>query len=161
MPRKLTRWSQFVAMGMAQLAGRASLRDIVSNLGAQSRKLYRLGVGKVSRSSLARVNAEKPWELYEVRPVRRDDAPRRQPQRPRRLDVRRPAVRHRHERRQTAAEIQRHVRFQRALRLPELRPREHRQAQVDHGRRRPGPTAAASACASVAAYPLPGSAPAW
>ena len=64
MPRRLTRWSQFVAMGMAQLAGRASLRDIVSNLAAQSRKLYHLGVGEVSRSSLARVNAEKPWELY-------------------------------------------------------------------------------------------------
>ena len=64
MPRKLTRWSQFVAMGMAQLAGRCSLRDIVSNLSAQSRKLYHLGVGEVSRSSLARVSAEKPGELY-------------------------------------------------------------------------------------------------
>ena len=64
MPRKLTRWGQFVAMGMAQLAGRCSLRDIVSNLSAQSRKLYHLGIGEVSRSSLARVNAEKPWELY-------------------------------------------------------------------------------------------------
>ena len=28
MPRKLTRWSQFMAMGMAQLAGRCSLRDM-------------------------------------------------------------------------------------------------------------------------------------
>ncbi len=64
MARKLTRWDQFVAMGMAQLSGRVSLRDIVSNLSAQSRKLYHLGVGEVSRSSLARVNAEKPWELY-------------------------------------------------------------------------------------------------
>ena len=64
--RKMTRWSQFVAMGMAQLAGRASLRDIVSNLSAQSHKLYHLGVGEVSRSSLARVNAEKPSELYEA-----------------------------------------------------------------------------------------------
>ena len=63
MARKMTRWSQFVAMGMGQLAGRAGLRDIVSNLSAQSRKLCRLGVGEVSRSSLARVNAEKPWEL--------------------------------------------------------------------------------------------------
>ena len=63
--RKLTRWGQFVAMGMAQLAGRASLRDIVSNLSAQSRKLYHLGVGEVSRSSLARVNAEKPSGLCE------------------------------------------------------------------------------------------------
>ena len=66
MARKLTRWGQFVAMGMAQLAGRVSLRDIVSNLSAQSRKLYHLGIGEVSRSSLARVNAEKPWGLYEA-----------------------------------------------------------------------------------------------
>ena len=65
MPRKLTRWDQFAAMGMAQLTGRCSLRDIVSNLSAQSRKLYRLGAGEVSRSSLARVNAEKPWGLYQ------------------------------------------------------------------------------------------------
>ena len=28
-------------------------------------KLYHLGVGVVTRSSLARVNAEKPWEMYE------------------------------------------------------------------------------------------------
>ena len=68
--RKLTRWSQFVAMGMAQLAGRSSLRDIVSNLSAQSRKLCHLGAGEVSRSSLSRVNADKPWELY--RAGRRD-----------------------------------------------------------------------------------------
>ena len=61
----MTRWGQFVAMGMAQLTGRCSLRDIVSNLAAQSCKLYHLGVGVVTRSSLARVNAEKPWEMYE------------------------------------------------------------------------------------------------
>ena len=36
----------------------------MSNLSAQSRKLYHPGVGEVSRSSLARVNAEKPWELH-------------------------------------------------------------------------------------------------
>ena len=50
---------------MTHLAGRCSLRDIVSNLSAQSRKLYHLGVGEVPRSSLARVNAEKPWELFQ------------------------------------------------------------------------------------------------
>ena len=61
----MTRWGQFVAMGMPQLTGRCSLRDIVSNLAAQSCKLYHLGVGVVTRSSLARVNAEKPWEMYE------------------------------------------------------------------------------------------------
>ena len=63
--RSMTRWSQFVAMAVAQLAGRSSLRDIVSNLAAQGRKLYHLGVGGVARSSLARVNAEQPCGLYE------------------------------------------------------------------------------------------------
>ena len=65
MSRSMTRWNQFVAMAMAQLTGRCSLRDIVSNLAAQSSKLYHVGVGVVTRSSLARVNAEKPWNLYE------------------------------------------------------------------------------------------------
>ena len=40
MARSMTRWGQFVAMGMAQLTGRCSLRDIVSNLAVQSCKLY-------------------------------------------------------------------------------------------------------------------------
>ena len=63
--RSMTRWNQFVAMAMGQLAGRCSLRDIVSNLSAQKRKLYHLGVGAVARSSLARVNGEQPHSLYE------------------------------------------------------------------------------------------------
>ena len=63
--RSMTRWNQFVAMSVAQLAGRCSLRDIVSNLSAQGRKLYHLGVGSVARSSLARVNGEQPHGLYE------------------------------------------------------------------------------------------------
>ena len=54
MARSMTRWGQFVAMGMAQLTGRCSLRDIVSNLAVQSCKLYHLGVNLVTRSSLAR-----------------------------------------------------------------------------------------------------------
>ncbi len=64
--RVMSRWAQFVALGLAQLTGRQSLRDIVSNLGAQGRKLYHLGVGTVSRSSLARVNTEQPYTLYEA-----------------------------------------------------------------------------------------------
>ena len=63
--RSMTRWSQFVAMAVGQLAGRCSLRDIVSNLSAQGRKLYHLGVGAVARSSLARVNGQQPHTLYE------------------------------------------------------------------------------------------------
>ena len=63
--RKITRWSQFVAMATAQLAGRSSLRDVVSNLSAQAAKLYHLGASLVSRSSLARVNEKQPFTLYE------------------------------------------------------------------------------------------------
>jgi len=64
--RKMTRWSQFVAMALAQLAGRSSLRDVVSSLCAQTAKLYHLGATTVSRSSLARVNEKQPSSLYEA-----------------------------------------------------------------------------------------------
>ena len=60
----MTRWSQFVAMTLAQLSGRSSLRDVVSNLCAQTAKLYHLGTALVSRSSLARVNEQQPSALY-------------------------------------------------------------------------------------------------
>ena len=63
----MSRWAQFVALGLGQLGGLQSLRDIVSNLCAQPHKLYHLGVqALVSRSSLARVNAEQPYTLYEA-----------------------------------------------------------------------------------------------
>jgi len=62
--RKISRWAQFVAMTSAQLTGRASLRDLLGNLAAQSSKLYHLGVGLISRSSLARTNEKQPWTLY-------------------------------------------------------------------------------------------------
>lgn len=63
--RKMSRWSQFIAMSLAQLSGRASLRDVVSNLSAQANKLYHLGAARVSRSTLARVNEKQPYTLYE------------------------------------------------------------------------------------------------
>ena len=64
--RKMTRWTQFVAMATAQLSGRHSLRDVVSNMAAQARKLYHLGIRCVSRSSLSRVNESQPYQLYEA-----------------------------------------------------------------------------------------------
>ena len=64
--RKMTRWTQFVAMATAQLSGRHSLRDVASNMAAQVRKLYHLGIRSVSRSSLSRVNESQPYELYEA-----------------------------------------------------------------------------------------------
>jgi putative transposase len=64
--RKINRWSQFVALATAQLSGRNSLRDIVFNLNAQIQSLYHLGCRLVTRSSLARVNEQQPYTLYEA-----------------------------------------------------------------------------------------------
>ena len=52
-------------MGTAQLEGRTSLRNILSNLLAQSPELCNLGIGDVSRLSLAWAHAEKPLELLQ------------------------------------------------------------------------------------------------
>jgi len=64
--RTASRWSQFVTMAMAQLAGRNSLRDIVDNISAQAHRLYHLGSAKLSRSNLSRINDGKPYALYEA-----------------------------------------------------------------------------------------------
>jgi len=64
-PRSLTRWGQFVAMMFAHLSGRASLRDIASQLGAQARRLYHLGVRTVKRSTLSDANQGRPAEFFE------------------------------------------------------------------------------------------------
>ena len=62
--RRVTRWSQFIAMTLGQLTGRLSLRDIEDNMKAQSKRLYHLGVRAVAKSSLARMNENQPCELY-------------------------------------------------------------------------------------------------
>lgn len=64
--RRMTRFSQFVAMATGHLGRRHSLRDIVANLQAQATRLYHLGARPVTRSSLARVNEEQPCALYEA-----------------------------------------------------------------------------------------------
>ena len=53
-------------MATAQLSSRHSLRDVASNMTAQVRKRYPLGMNAVSRSSLSRVNGSQPYELYEA-----------------------------------------------------------------------------------------------
>ena len=64
--RTASRWSQFVTMAIGQLTGRQSLRDVVENISAQEHRLYHLGSAKLSRSNLARINEDKPSELYEA-----------------------------------------------------------------------------------------------
>jgi hypothetical protein len=53
--RRASRWSQLVALGLAHLGGRASLRDVVASLEAQAPRLYHLGARPLTRSTLARV----------------------------------------------------------------------------------------------------------
>ena len=64
--RKNSRWSQLVAMMMGQLSGRNSLRDMIDNLRAQAHRLYHLGSNPLTRSSLSRINNDKPYQLYEA-----------------------------------------------------------------------------------------------
>jgi hypothetical protein len=63
--RTSSRWSQFVTLAMAQLAGRKSLRDTVEKVSAQAHRLYHLGNAKLTRSNLSRINENKPYTLYE------------------------------------------------------------------------------------------------
>jgi len=64
--RKASRWSQLVTMMIAQLSGRNSLRDIVENMTVQLHRLYHLGSVMLSRTTLARINEDKPYQLYEA-----------------------------------------------------------------------------------------------
>ena len=64
--RSASRWSQFVCLAMAQLSGRSSLRDIVENMSSQVHRLYHLGSTRLTRSTLSRINENKPHQLYEA-----------------------------------------------------------------------------------------------
>ena len=67
--RVMSRGAQFVALGLVatRRADRACVTSMSKAVNTQGRKLYHLGVGTtVSRSSLARVNAEQPYTLYET-----------------------------------------------------------------------------------------------
>ncbi len=63
--RSFNRWSQFLAMMVAQISGLKSLRDITDNLKSQGKRIYHLGMRKTSRATLARVNEQQPHELYQ------------------------------------------------------------------------------------------------
>ena len=52
-------------MLMGQVSGRKSLRDITSNLKAQGKRLYHLGMKSTATATLARVNAQQPASLYQ------------------------------------------------------------------------------------------------
>jgi Transposase DDE domain/Domain of unknown function (DUF4372) len=63
-PRKLSYWSQLVAMLYAQLSGKKSLRDLVFSLGRHQRKLYHLGLSPIKRSTMADANEQRPARIF-------------------------------------------------------------------------------------------------
>jgi hypothetical protein len=62
--RRLNTKSQLVALLYGQLAGAASLRDIVTGLASHAARLYHLGVRPVQRSTLADANARRPNAVF-------------------------------------------------------------------------------------------------
>ncbi len=64
-PRKLSYWSQLVAMLYAQLSGKKSLRDLVFSLDRHRQKLYHLGLTAAKRSTLAEANEQRPARIFQ------------------------------------------------------------------------------------------------
>ena len=63
--RTFTCLDQFYCMTFAQLTGRESLRDIEACLHAVGPKLYHAGMkARVSRTTLAKANEQRSWEIY-------------------------------------------------------------------------------------------------
>lgn len=64
--RSFTCWQQFLALVFAHLTGRESLRDIESCLRSRGQGLYHAGItGRLSRSTLADANEQRPWQIYQ------------------------------------------------------------------------------------------------
>jgi len=62
--RRLTCWSQFVAMLYAQLSGAQSLRELVAAWASHGNLLYHLGAKEVKRSTLSDANRERPAAMF-------------------------------------------------------------------------------------------------
>jgi len=64
--RRFRCWEQFLVMAFAQLTYRESLRDIETCLRALTPALYHAGIRtRVSRSTLADANEQRPWQMYQ------------------------------------------------------------------------------------------------
>lgn len=58
-------WDQYLAMALAQLTYRESLRDVEACLGAVGGKAYHMGFrGRVTRSTLADANETHDWRIF-------------------------------------------------------------------------------------------------
>lgn len=64
--KHFTCWNQLLALMFGQLSNRESLRDLIAALEAHHSKCYHLGMGKnASKSSLARVNQDRDYHIFE------------------------------------------------------------------------------------------------
>jgi transposase len=62
--RRLTTKGQLIALLYGQLAGASSLREIELGLQSHGARLYHVGAGMVSRSTLADANAQRPHQVF-------------------------------------------------------------------------------------------------
>jgi len=59
-------WKQFLCMAFGQLTHRESLSDTILCIGANSKKLYHLGIGcAISKSTLSKANENRDWRIYQ------------------------------------------------------------------------------------------------
>lgn len=64
--KHFTCWNQLLCLMFAQIANRASLRDLIVVLDAHKGKLYHLGLGKnVSKTTLAKSNQDRDSRIFE------------------------------------------------------------------------------------------------
>lgn len=62
--RSFNCWRQFVCLFFGQLTGQHTLRDLITALNSGLHKLGHVGLGHVSRSTLADANSSRPHEIY-------------------------------------------------------------------------------------------------
>ena len=62
--RRLSCWTQLVAMMFAQLSGRVSIHDLVENFNGYHNHHYHLGVSQIKRSSLSDANNQRTANIF-------------------------------------------------------------------------------------------------
>lgn len=63
--KKLTCWNQLTVLLYAQATEKDSLRDIETGLLASGNRWYHLGLETAAKSTLARANEKRPYQIYE------------------------------------------------------------------------------------------------
>lgn len=63
--KKLTCWNQLTILLYAQASSKDSLRDIETGLIASGNRWYHLGLETAAKSTLARANEKRPYQIYE------------------------------------------------------------------------------------------------